>query len=96
MIPVNINVDVFKAPSFGHLELGDELCEDAEEGFCPGGLAVLAEVGGHLGELLHGPGLQGLQRLDRRVAVLQEALRGYSHVTNPILPLMRCMLGNSV
>lgn len=72
-----------------HLELGDKLCKDAEEGFCSGGLAVLSEVGGHLGELFHRPGLQGLQRLDCRVAVLQEALHGFLHikisslVTNP-------------
>lgn len=57
-----------------HLKLGYELSKDAEEGLCAGGLAVLCEVGGHLGELLHGPGLQRLQRLDGRVAVLQEAL----------------------
>lgn len=58
-----------------HLKLGYKLCEDAEESLGSGGLAVLSEEGGHLGELLHGPGLQRLQRLDGRVAVLQEALQ---------------------
>lgn len=57
-----------------HLKLGDKLCKDGEEGLCSGGLAVLSEEGGHLGELFHRLGLQGLQRLDCRVAVLQEAL----------------------
>ena len=58
-----------------HLKLGDELCKDGEEGFRAAGLAVLSEVGGHLGELLHRSCLQGLQGLDRGVAVLQETLR---------------------
>lgn len=57
-----------------HLELEYKLCKDAEEGLWSAELAVLSEEGGHLGELLHGPGLQGLQRLDGRVTVLQEAL----------------------
>lgn len=60
--------------SWFHLELGHELCENAEERLRSGGLAVLAKVRGHLGELLHRSALQGLQRLDCRVAVLQEAL----------------------
>ncbi len=58
-----------------HLKLGDELCKDAKESLCSGGLAVLSKVGGHLGELLHRSSLQGLQRLDCRVAVLQKTLR---------------------
>lgn len=57
-----------------HLELGHELCKDAEEGVRAGGLAVLSEVGRHLGELVHGSGLQGLQGLDGRVTVLQKTL----------------------
>lgn len=58
-----------------HLKLGHELCKDAEEGLRAGGLAVLSEVGGHLGEFFHRSGLQRLKRLDRGVAVLQKALR---------------------
>lgn len=57
-----------------HLKLGDEFCKNAEKGLCVGGLAVLSKVGGHLRKLLHRSGLQRLQRLDRRVAVLQKAL----------------------
>lgn len=57
-----------------HLKLAHELRKDAEEGLRVGGLAVLSEERGHLRELLHGSGLQGLQRLDCRVAVLQKAL----------------------
>ena len=57
-----------------HLKLAHELCKDGEEGLRAGRLAVFSEEGGHLGELLHRSGLQGLQRLDRRVAVLQKAL----------------------
>lgn len=56
------------------LKLGHELCKDAEEGLCAGGLAVLSEVGGHLGKFFHRSGLQRLQGLDRRVAVLQKTL----------------------
>lgn len=59
---------------WAHLKLGNELWEDAEEGLSAGGLAVLPKVGGRLGELLHGLGLHGLQRLDCRMAVLQETL----------------------
>lgn len=44
-----------------HLKFGHKVCKDAEEGFCVRGLAVLSEVGRHLGELLHGAGLQRLQ-----------------------------------
>lgn len=41
-----------------HLKLGGELCKDAKEGLCGGGLAVLPEVGRHFAELLHGPLLE--------------------------------------
>lgn len=76
-----------------HLKLADELCKDAEEGLRVGRLAVLPEEGGHLAELLHGLSLQGLQRLDRRVAVLQEALWGQRGIKR--LSLLTLMGGGS-
>lgn len=70
----SLNTLTQSGTGLAHLKLGHELCKDAEKGLCVGGFAVLSEVGGHLGELLHRSGLQRLQRLDRRVAVLQKAL----------------------
>lgn len=57
-----------------HLKLGSKLSENGEEGLSGGGFAVLSEVRGHLSELVHGSQLQRVQRLNRRVTVLQEAL----------------------
>lgn len=62
-----------------HLKLGHEVSKDAKEGLCAAGLAVLSKVRGHLGELFHRSGLQRLQRLDGRVAVLEEALWQQKH-----------------
>ena len=69
-----------------HLKLGHELCEDAEEDLGAGRLALLPEVGGHLGELLHGAVLQRVQGLHRGMAVLQEALGDRGQGSNGWVP----------